>query len=198
MARPSLQACCVAPITSHFRPRIEPCTENDMYWNGSFVPKMTCTELYLLHPLTVTVTISLTHFDLKLDHVPKTIHTEMDLDMYWIGLCTEMDLLYGKRRNEIGLYRKWHVPNWIYPNPNQSLIVIGRSHMTIGMTTGLQTGRHTDRRYRSHRATGVQTGVPTDRRYVYTWRSVWRPVCIPVCKPGARFSKLLRKILGKS
>ena len=46
--------------------------------------------------------------------------------------------------------------------------VIGRSHMTIGMTTGLQTGRHTDRRDRSHRATGVQTGVPTDRRYVYT------------------------------
>ena len=44
----------------------------------------------------------------------------------------------------------------------------GRSHMTIGMTTGLQTGRHTDRRYRSHRATGVQTGVPTDRRYVHT------------------------------
>ena len=36
------------------------------------------------------------------------------------------------------------------------------------MTIGLQTGRHTDRRYRSHRATGVQTGVPTDRRYVYT------------------------------
>ena len=40
--------------------------------------------------------------------------------------------------------------------------------MTIGMTTGWQTGRHTDRRYRSHRATGVQTGVPTDRRYVHT------------------------------
>ena len=38
--------------------------------------------------------------------------------------------------------------------------------MTIGMT--MQTGRHTDRRYRSHRATGVQTGVPTDRRYVHT------------------------------
>ena len=44
--------------------------------------------------------------------------------------------------------------------------VIGRSHMTIGMT--MQTGRHTDRRYRSHRATGVQTGVPTDRRYLHT------------------------------
>ena len=43
-----------------------------------------------------------------------------------------------------------------------------RSHMTIGMTTGLQTGRHTDRRYRSHRATGVQTGVPTDCRHVHT------------------------------
>ena len=46
--------------------------------------------------------------------------------------------------------------------------VIGRSHMTIGMTTGWQTGRHTDRRYRSHMTTGVQTGVPTDRRYVHT------------------------------
>ena len=43
-----------------------------------------------------------------------------------------------------------------------------RSHMTIGMTTGWQTGRHTDRRYRSHMTTGVQTGVPTDRRYVHT------------------------------
>ena len=52
-----------------------------------------------------------------------------------------------------------------------SFAVIGRSHMTIGMTTGLQTGRHTDRRYRSHRATGVQTGVPTDRRYVHTYRN---------------------------
>jgi len=46
--------------------------------------------------------------------------------------------------------------------------LIGRSHMTIGMTTGWQTGRHTDRRYRSHMTTGVQTGVPTDRRYVHT------------------------------
>ena len=43
-----------------------------------------------------------------------------------------------------------------------------RSHMTIGMTTGWQTGRHTDRRYRSHMTTGVQTCVPTDRRYVHT------------------------------
>ena len=49
-----------------------------------------------------------------------------------------------------------------------STTLIGRSHMTIGMTTGLQTGVPTDRRYRSHRATSVQTGVPTERRYVHT------------------------------
>jgi len=36
------------------------------------------------------------------------------------------------------------------PWPSASSVK-GRSHMTIGMTTGLQTGRHTDRRYRSHK-----------------------------------------------
>ena len=38
-----------------------------------------------------------------------------------------------------------------------------RSHMTIGMTTGLQTGRHTDRRYVHTMTIGMTTGRRTGR-----------------------------------
>jgi len=48
----------------------------------------------------------------ELDLVLKMICTEMDLDMYPIGPCTKMDLLYQKCHvpkksyTETGLYRK--------------------------------------------------------------------------------------------